>query len=169
MKPALTALFTEYEAAHRHPTNRLTHKVAIPLIVFQSMATADWLVLWQPAGEPNPITLAHVAWLFISIWALRLDVKLGAYMTLALGLCFPLARLTPWWVVLPLGGIGWVVQLLGHALWEKNRPAFLRNLVHALVGPFFFIALLSGDWKLKPITARVLRAAPAPLPSDPDG
>jgi len=30
---------------------------------------------------------------------------------------------------------GWALQLIGHAPYERNRPAFLRNLAHILVGP----------------------------------
>ncbi|MGZ3461157.1 MAG: Mpo1-like protein, partial [Archangium sp.] len=44
--------------------------------------------------------------------------------------------------------VGWLVQLAGHAVWEKKSPSFFTNLVHALVGPLFFAALLTGDYKL---------------------
>jgi uncharacterized membrane protein YGL010W len=31
-------------------------------------------------------------------------------------------------------------------VWEKNQPAFLKNLLQALVGPLFFAAALTGEW-----------------------
>jgi len=37
-------------------------------------------------------------------------------------------------------------QLAGHVVWEKNSPAFLQNLLQALVGPLFFVAVLTGEW-----------------------
>jgi uncharacterized membrane protein YGL010W len=46
------------------------------------------------------------------------------------------------------------VQLAGHSVWEKNRPAFLKNLTHALVGPVFFMALLTGDWPPRAVEVR---------------
>ena len=35
--------------------------------------------------------------------------------------------------------IGWVFQAVGHAVYEKNRPAFFKNLQHLLVGPLFLV------------------------------
>jgi uncharacterized membrane protein YGL010W len=32
---------------------------------------------------------------------------------------------------------GWACQLVGHQVFEKNRPAFSRDLVHLLVGPLW--------------------------------
>ena len=35
--------------------------------------------------------------------------------------------------------MGWIFQGIGHAVYEKRSPAFLRNLVHLLVGPAFLV------------------------------
>jgi uncharacterized membrane protein YGL010W len=45
MTPRLIELFKEYESGHRHPTNQLTHKVAIPVILFHIIAMLDWIHL----------------------------------------------------------------------------------------------------------------------------
>ena len=37
----------------------------------------------------------------------------------------------------PRSSIGWIFQAIGHAVYEKNSPAFFRNVVHLLVGPAF--------------------------------
>jgi uncharacterized membrane protein YGL010W len=37
------------------------------------------------------------------------------------------------------GNIGWGFQAAGHVRFEKNSPAFFRNLVHLLVGPLFLM------------------------------
>ena len=58
----------------------------------------------------------------------------------------PLAAITPWPVVVALALVGWLIQLAGHVVWEKRSPAFVRNLVQALVGPLYFVAILLGDW-----------------------
>ena len=68
-------------------------------------------------------------------------------MAVLLALCFPLAAITPGPVVIALAVVGWVVQLAGHAVWEKNRPAFATNLLQALIGPLFFVAVLTGVWR----------------------
>jgi uncharacterized membrane protein YGL010W len=36
--------------------------------------------------------------------------------------------------------VGWILQYLGHYVYEKKSPAFYRNLVHLLVGPLWILA-----------------------------
>ncbi len=151
LKPQTQALFDEYISAHQHPTNRLTHKVAIPLIVLHIVAMLDWVRLVAVPLLPGGfLTLAFVAWALASIWFLRADAKLGLIVSVAAALCIPLGRMLPVWAVVSIAIFGWLVQLAGHAVWEKKSPSFLTNLVHALVGPLFFVALLTGDYKVGP-------------------
>jgi uncharacterized membrane protein YGL010W len=150
MNPKLHALFTEYANDHRHPTNQLTHKIAIPLIVFHIVAMLDWVALF-PAGGLQ-VTAGMVLYALATAWYLAMHPKLGVIMALLFGLCFPLGRAV---TALPNGKailvtiavVGWMVQLAGHAVWEKKSPSFLRNILQALVGPIFFVAKLTGDWK----------------------
>ena len=145
MNPKLIALFQEYSDDHRHPANQLTHKIAIPLIVFHLIAMLNWVTLSRLPGGFD-MTLGHLAYLATVVWYFSLSPRLGWVMAFLFGLCFPLARVTPWPVVLAAAAVGWTVQLAGHAIWEKNRPAFTRNLIQALVGPLFFVAKLLGQW-----------------------
>ncbi len=145
MNPTLARLFEEYADAHRHPMNRLTHKVAIPLIVFHVVAMLHWVPLVE-VGAGVRISLGHVAAVLASAWYLRMSVKLGLVMVAFIALCFPVADRVSAPVVVALAVIAWVVQLAGHAVWEKRSPAFLRNLMQALVGPLFFVAILLRAW-----------------------
>jgi uncharacterized membrane protein YGL010W len=43
-----------------------------------------------------------------------------------------------WRWVLPLFVIGWALQFLGHAI-EGNEPAFLKNPVYLLIGPWWLL------------------------------
>ncbi len=56
--PRLVALFDDYASSHQHPTNRLTHKVAIPFIVLHIVAMLDWVKLVAvpvlPGGVAHP-------------------------------------------------------------------------------------------------------------------
>ena len=151
LKPRTQALFDEYVSSHQHPTNRLTHKIAIPLIVLHIVAMLDWVRLVSvPALPGGWLTLALVAWALATVWYLRADPKTGLLVSAAMLLCIPLGRLLPVWSVIAIAGVGWLVQLAGHSVWEKKSPSFLTNLVHALVGPLFFVAVLTGDYKLAP-------------------
>jgi uncharacterized membrane protein YGL010W len=144
LKPALVAQFRLYDEYHRHETNRLTHKIAIPLIVFHIIAMLTWIPLGSPFGFS--LTLGHVVYVVAVAWYLTLDVRLGALMALLMAVCFPLAAITPKWLVVTVAIVGWLVQLAGHVVWEKRQPAFVTNLLQALIGPLYFVATLVGLW-----------------------
>ena len=156
MNPKLATLFTEYAESHAHPTNQLTHKVAIPMIVFHIVAMLDWVHLFNAGGFP--VTLAYPLMAFAWAWYLKMSPKIAVVMIAFTVGCVALGRVTPWQVVVAVAAAGWLIQLAGHSVWEKKSPSFLRNLVHALVGPAFFIAKLFGDWPAK-AAAPVAKAA----------
>lgn len=147
LKPRLRALFEDYADFHRHPTNRLTHEIAIPLIVFHIVAMLDWVTLARVPQLPGGrLTLAMLAYVASVAWYASLDGRLALVMAALYALAFPLGRLAPVWVVVAAAVVGWGVQLAGHSIWEKRRPAFVTNLLQALVGPLFFVARVTGDW-----------------------
>lgn len=149
----LAQWFQEYADGHRHPTNRLTHKIAIPLIVFHVLAMLDWVRLAEIPGTGVALSLGHVGGLVAVGWYLSLNVRLGLVMGVLGALCFPIAAVTPKAAVVAIAVFAWGIQLAGHSIWEKNRPAFLQNLGHALIGPLFFVALITGDWPRREVRA----------------
>jgi uncharacterized membrane protein YGL010W len=74
-----------YKAKHRHPLNKLTHSIGIPMIVIS-------------------LPLFFFNWR----WALALFV------------------------------VGWILQFIGHAV-EGNQPAFFKNPMYLLVGPWWLL------------------------------
>jgi uncharacterized membrane protein YGL010W len=38
--------------------------------------------------------------------------------------------------------IGWALQIVGHSLFERRRPALLDNPIHMLISPMFIVAKL---------------------------
>jgi len=74
-----------YKAKHRHPLNKLSHTIGIPLIVISAPL---FFFNWR--------------------WALLLFV------------------------------VGWIFQFVGHAI-EGNRPAFFKNPMYLLVGPWWLV------------------------------
>lgn len=158
LKPKLAALFQDYADSHRHPTNRLTHKIAIPVIVFHILAMLDWVKFgptFTVGSSVVALSLGHLAYVLGIGWYLAMNVRLGVMMAVLFGACFPLAAVTPRPVVIALAVFGWLIQLAGHSVWEKNRPAFLKNMFQALIGPLFFVAVLTGDWPQKAAAAPV--------------
>lgn len=128
-----------YSAYHRHPRNRATHFIGIPMIVLSLLVVLAWL----PIG-PVDAALAFLA--AASLLYLWLDWRIAIPTVLVSALLFILAewiaaldRVAAWSVVAALFVGGWVFQLVGHAL-EGRRPALLDNLFQALVAPMFLTA-----------------------------
>ena len=76
---------------HRHPLNKLSHSIGIPLIV---ISLPLFLFNWR--------------------WALGLFI------------------------------VGWAFQFLGHLI-EGNQPAFFRNPLYLLVGPWWLLRRAFGS------------------------
>ncbi len=144
LSPKLCTYFEEYDAFHRHPVNRLTHSIAIPLIVFHCVAMLNWVPVFVLPGVK--LTLAHLGFVFVIGWYATLDWRLSLIMALLYAACFAMAVLTPMWLVVSIAVLGWTIQLAGHVVWEKRQPAFFTNLLQALIGPLYFVARLVGIW-----------------------
>mgnify|MGYP006370608533 CR=1 FL=1 len=85
-------------------------------------------------------TLAEVLVVVATLYCLPLDAAPAGGM-----LAFSVARLfvgraLPWAVSLGLFVFGWILQFVGHYVYEKRSPAFLNNLTHLLVGPLWILA-----------------------------
>jgi uncharacterized membrane protein YGL010W len=144
LKPALVAQFLRCDASHRHETNRLAHKLAIPLIGFHILAMLMWIPLGSPFGFS--LTLGHVAYAAAVAAYLALDVRLGVLMALLLAVCFPIAAITPKAFVIVLALVGWLALVAGHVVWEKRQPTLVTYLIEAFVWPLYFVATLVGLW-----------------------
>lgn len=83
---------------------------------------------------------AHVLLVVGIVFYLRLSLVLGLpFSVLNLGLYWISTELT-WPVNAALFLVGWIFQGVGHAVYEKKSPAFLKNLSHLLVGPLWIFA-----------------------------
>jgi uncharacterized membrane protein YGL010W len=139
----IDALLGDYGQAHRAPGNVTCHSIGISLIVFGTLSMLHAIPIsgFWTASE------AFVAG--ASIWYLAFDLRLGVAMLGAAALFDAVARLVGDWRVGAVAFVvGWTFQGIGHAVYEKNSPAFVRNLVHLLVGPAF---LVNKVLKIRPV------------------
>jgi uncharacterized membrane protein YGL010W len=128
------ALLADYALAHRTRGNILCHCAGITLIVFGVLA-----MLGRVSVVP-PWTAAEILIGLAFAYYLTLDVPLGIAVTMAALLLDLLARrVGDWRPGAAAFVVGWIFQGVGHAVYEKRSPAFLRNLVHLLVGPAFLV------------------------------
>ena len=130
---SLDALLAEYGSQHRTRGNLVCHAFGITLILYGSVA-----MLLSVALPVAPWTAAEAAIVAMVLYDLRLNVVLALAMLAETVLFDLVARAVgDWRVGVAAFVAGWILQAIGHGRFEKNRPAFFRNLLHLFVGPLF--------------------------------
>ncbi len=142
MTPALRAHFNDYAAFHGTPGNRACHYVGIPLIVLTLFALLAQVPLFALGGFT--VTLAEMLLTLATLYYLTLDLSLAVLMALVSAALLFAGRRIPVPVALVLFILGWILQFVGHYVYEKRSPAFYRNLAHLLVGPLWILAKATG-------------------------
>ena len=150
-----------YGAYHRDPRNKLTHFFGVPLVTFSLFLFLGWFRFVHP--EVLPISVATLFYFGVTIYYLRLDwmialVQLPFTLTLLL-LAEWLAQRSmtlSFTAFLVTFVLGWIIQLVGHAM-EGKRPALADNILQVFNAPLFLtIEALSmmGFRKANPGRAR---------------
>jgi uncharacterized membrane protein YGL010W len=142
MSPALREHFADYGAFHATPGNRACHSLGIPMIFFAVLALLAHVLLFQVRG--HSVTLAEPVILAVTLYYLRLDAALGAVMLVVSVVLAAAGRFVPVPAAAALFVLGWVLQFVGHYVYEKKSPAFFRNVTHLLVGPLWILAKAVG-------------------------
>lgn len=133
------ALLADYAANHATKGNVACHFVGIPLIVYGVVAMLLTVPLLAVPGL-GVVTLAEALLLAASFYYFRLDSRLAVGMLLVVAVFDVVARtIGDWRVGLAAFVVGWIFQGIGHAVYEKKSPSFLKNMVHLLVGPIFLV------------------------------
>lgn len=145
-------LLQDYAFYHQTKGNVACHFVGIPLIVLGILMMLVNVRLLQTGVVW--ITAAEVVIALSVVYYLTLDVRFALGMLVFSAACDAVGRLCwtvpidPWKPGLAAFIVGWIFQGIGHARYEKKSPAFLRNLVHLMVGPVF---LLNEAFKFRPV------------------
>ena len=142
MSPALQAHFADYAAFHGTPGNKACHYVAVPLIVLTLFALLAQVEVVTVSGFT--VTLAEVVIVLVTAYYLTLDATLALLMLGASVLFAWAGRFIPPMIALALFAAAWVLQFIGHYVYEHKSPAFFRNVTHLLVGPLWILAKATG-------------------------
>jgi uncharacterized membrane protein YGL010W len=131
-------LLADYAAYHRTRGNVACHFVGVPLIMFGLFSMLQEIRIAFLPGIP--LTVAEVLILLATVYYLVLDFRFAALMMAGSVLLDGAAYFAGDYRI-GLGAfiVGWIVQGIGHGVYEKRSPAFFRNLVHLLIGPIFLI------------------------------
>jgi uncharacterized membrane protein YGL010W len=90
------------------------------------------------------VTLAEVLLFAATLYYFTLDPRLAVLMLVASVVLALAGRALPFSAAVALFALGWLLQLVGHYVYEKKSPAFLRNVAHLLVGPLWILAKATG-------------------------
>ena len=142
MTPTLRSQFDDYAAHHATPGNKRCHSIGIPLIVFSTFALLGKVPLFAVGGFT--VTAAEVVLLVATVYYFTLDRTLALMMAVVSVLLDAAGRFLGLWPALGLFVFGWILQFIGHYVYEKRSPAFFRNLTHLLVGPLWILAKATG-------------------------
>jgi uncharacterized membrane protein YGL010W len=138
----LKAHFADYSAFHGTPGNQACHYVGIPLIVLTLFAMLAHVPLATVGGFT--VTLAEVLIALVTVYYLTMDPPLALAMLAASAALDAVGRTMPLWMALAVFVFGWILQFVGHYVYEKRSPAFFRNATHLLVGPLWILAKATG-------------------------
>jgi len=142
MTQALRSHFADYAAFHRTAGNKACHSLGIPLIVLSTLALLAQVPLFAVSGVT--VTLAEVLIVLFVAYYLTLDVALAGLMLAAYAVLDVAGRYLAPWPAVGVLALGWILQGVGHYVYEKNSPAFFRNFVHLAVGQLWILAKAVG-------------------------
>jgi len=147
VSPRLAKFFDDYSSYHKTQGNKISHFIGIPFIVASLLGLLSNLSLSPPGWDFSPYlrldggtTLIALALIFY----LYLDWKITVPFSLFVGGLYFLGRAIPTPINWGLFVIGWILQGIGHAVFEKNSPAFFKNFTHLLIGPLWIFSKLVG-------------------------
>ena len=128
----IQALFADYASYHQTKGNKWFHRFGIPMIMLT-------LIGMLARVEMGPIDAAIVLIALASIYYLVLEWKLGLAMIAVSAAMYIAGAAIPMMVNVAFFVLGWILQFIGHSVYEKKQPAFFRNFVHLLVGPLWIL------------------------------
>lgn len=130
------SLFEDYSSHHRTAGNKWCHRLGIPMIM---ISLFGMLAVVDIAAGPLHLDAALILIAVASIYCFGLAWRFGLAMLVFSLVLYLVGTLLPLWLNAVLFVTGWVLQFVGHGVFEKKSPAFLRNLLHLLVGPIWIV------------------------------
>ncbi len=143
----------EYGESHQNPTNKAIHWICVPSIFFSVVALLYSVSLHLIIFNV-PLTLAHVALLFILVYYIILSIPLAIGMMffslICLTICNAIAMIgfRLWIVALIVFGAGWIGQFIGHKI-EGKKPSFLKDIQFLMIGPAWLMSDLFRKLNIK--------------------
>jgi uncharacterized membrane protein YGL010W len=136
MRP-IADYFADYAAYHRTAGNKWFHRLGIPLIMLTALGMLTHIVLVRANGVRFDAAMLLIV--LSELFYLRLEWRLALAMLVVSVAFYFLGAALPMSVNVALFILGWMFQFVGHSVYEKKQPAFLKNITHLLVGPLWIL------------------------------
>ena len=133
----IQSLFADYASYHRTRGNKFFHRLGIPMIMLTLLGMLARVEIFDIGSFR--LDAAVLLIILSTMYYLALEWRLGLAM-LGVSIIFYIAGAAlPMSINVALFILGWIFQFVGHSVYEKKQPAFLRNLVHLLIGPLWIL------------------------------
>lgn len=140
MTKRLELYFRDYASYHKTKGNKVTHYFGITFILVSLLGLLSQITFIAGVQLDAAMILLGLG----IFWYLFLDWKIAAPFALVLiGLYF-LGKAFPPSLNWGLFVGGWILQGIGHYVYEKKSPAFFKNLTHLMIGPLWIFARVVG-------------------------
>lgn len=142
---SIEAWLEEYGVSHQNPTNKLIHRICVPLIFFSIVGFFYAIKLPVEIAAGLPLNLAVPMVVAVTIYYFILS------RTLALGmLLFSLVCVTGcywietiganlWVICVAIFVLAWIGQFYGHKV-EGKKPSFFKDLQYLMIGPAWLMS-----------------------------
>lgn len=136
MRP-IADYFADYAAYHRTAGNKWFHRFGIPLIMLTLLGMLVRVTLFHAGGVRIDAAMLLIA--IAEVFYLALEWRLALAMLIVSIAFWFIGAALPLWLNVTLFILGWIFQFIGHSVYEKKQPAFLKNVTHLLVGPLWIL------------------------------
>lgn len=142
-----------YAVSHQNPTNKLIHKVCVPIITFTVFGLL-WCIPVPGFMSFHPLSnWATFFGLFTLVFYARLSLvtfllMLGQVIVLLVLCQIVAANTSLLYTSITLFVIAWIGQFWGHKI-EGKKPSFFEDLQFLLIGPIWVIKAMTGFPKTK--------------------
>src|SRR6516162_3091742 len=137
----------EYADYHRDQRNCLMHIIGNPILFVAAVLPLSLLsvtVFGVQTSDALPLVIpALILWIS---WDVGLGLAIVAaaipLLLIATIIANQVSVAAVWIITVFLTVVGWGLQIVGHQIYEKRRPALLDNPIHMLISPMYLFAKL---------------------------
>lgn len=152
----------DYAAGHGDRVNGVMHVVGNP-IIFIGVVLPLCLVPVTVLGvhiSLAPILVIPALLLWMS-WDVGLGLGIAGAAVLLLWVATTIANnisvVSMWIIAVTLFVLGWLLQIVGHQVFEGKRPTAVNNPVQSLIAPMYMVAKLYVALGFRPDLAAILQ------------